>query len=299
MARRMFLKRIGFALVAVVCFFALLEGLLWVAGGVRSRWIQPRVTGGGGRTLVCVGDSVTFGLGADTDQSYPSQLARLPEIRGRDVQVVNLGRPGQSLRGAVAGLRDYLTDRPAGEGTLVLLLGGFNDCVHLPGMFTEHATVQQPAPVQAFLARFRTYRLLRNLLARVPERDSGSDTLLPPVGTGHDRDLCRNELGPGALDAALRLSAQHGFQLLVTTYPIPLRAQHSDLPTVTAAVNEILREETRRRGVPLLDTVACVQEAEQASSEPFFNDDGIHLFARGYAAMARCLARMLASFLSP
>ncbi len=296
MRLRAAVKSLCFVLVAVVAFFALLEAVLWILGGFESRWVPPRVAGAGERTLICTGDSVTFGLGADTNQSYPAQLARLPAIRSRHIRVLNLGRPGQTMRDAVGALDGYLEANPM-DSPIVILLAGFNDCAHLPGMFTESPAAARAEPLRDLLAYTRTYRLLRNLLARIREDSGRNSSSLPPVGTGHDDALCRNELSAGGLDRAVSAARTHAFHLFVTTYPIPLEAPRSNLPAITSRVNTLFREEAARRHVPLLDTVACIQSAEASTDEPFYNDDGIHLFARGYQAMAFCVASQLERYL--
>lgn len=240
---------------------------------------------------------MTFGLGADTDHSYPSQLARLPDIQALDLKIVNLGRAGQTMHDAIRDVDTYLK-RKSLPNTVVLLLGGFNDCVNLPGMLSgDQPQPENVRPVRDLLVRTRTYRLLAQILARLRPHAELEKTLLPPPGTGQDVELCRNQLTELGVDAAARLSHQFGFHLLVTTYPVPLHAPNSELPRVTSQVNALLREEVNKRDILLLDIEECVQKAEKASNEPFYNDDGIHLFPVGYGAMARCLADRLVPLL--
>ncbi len=99
------------------------------------------------------------------------------------------------------------------------------------------------------------------------------------------------------MERALALARAHPHRLLVTTYPIPVHARYSNLPEITTRVNALLRQETKRLQIPLLDTVACIQREERRSPAPFCNNDGIHLFAQGYGAMARCIAVLLEPYL--
>lgn len=71
-----------------------------------------------GKTIVCFGDSLTYGTGADKGRNYPSQLSTLT---GRPV--INLGVPGDTTAGALARIDTVLEKEPR----MVLLTLGGND----------------------------------------------------------------------------------------------------------------------------------------------------------------------------
>ncbi len=71
-----------------------------------------------GKTIVALGDSLTFGTGAPKAQSYPKQLSQLI---GEDV--INLGIPGDTSANALARIKDVLIKNPR----IVLLTIGGND----------------------------------------------------------------------------------------------------------------------------------------------------------------------------
>ncbi len=71
-----------------------------------------------GKTIVCFGDSLTYGTGAAKGRDYPSQLSTLI---GR--QVINLGVPGDTTAGALARIDTVLEKEPR----MVLLTLGGND----------------------------------------------------------------------------------------------------------------------------------------------------------------------------
>lgn len=71
-----------------------------------------------GKTIVCFGDSLTFGTGAGKGMDYPSQLSGLI---GRPV--INLGVPGDTTTGALARIDTVLAKEPR----MVLLTLGGND----------------------------------------------------------------------------------------------------------------------------------------------------------------------------
>lgn len=71
----------------------------------------------GARSIICFGDSLTYGTGAPPEMSYPAQLSRL---LGRPV--VNAGVPGDTTAEALKRLdKDVLSRSP---GIVLLTLGG-------------------------------------------------------------------------------------------------------------------------------------------------------------------------------
>ncbi len=72
-----------------------------------------------GETIICFGDSLTYGTGASPGMDYPSQLSRLI-----DRPVINAGIPGDTTASAMARLdRDVLSRSPR----IVLITLGGND----------------------------------------------------------------------------------------------------------------------------------------------------------------------------
>ena len=71
-----------------------------------------------GESIVCFGDSLTFGTGATKGMSYPDQLSRMI---GKPV--INLGVPGDTTADALARLETVLDKNPR----MVLMTIGGND----------------------------------------------------------------------------------------------------------------------------------------------------------------------------
>lgn len=75
-----------------------------------------------GEAVICFGDSLTFGTGAGSGQSYPSRLSSLLGL-----EVINAGVPGDKTADALNRLdRDVLAHNPR----LVLITLGGNDLMH-------------------------------------------------------------------------------------------------------------------------------------------------------------------------
>lgn len=91
--------------------------LLWVAHRLISPGSQVTNRHPRGTAIVCFGDSLTAGTGADPGDSYPAHLARL---LGREV--INSGVPGDTTAAALARLeRDVLAHSPR---IVCITLGG-------------------------------------------------------------------------------------------------------------------------------------------------------------------------------
>ncbi|MEJ2166857.1 MAG: arylesterase [Desulfobacterales bacterium] len=100
--------------------YIVLAGIILILGYKIFFSPSPRPTVGAvGGTVICFGDSLTSGTGADEGMDYPSQLSRLIER-----PVINAGVPGDTTARALERLeRDVLAKSP----DVVLITLGGND----------------------------------------------------------------------------------------------------------------------------------------------------------------------------
>jgi acyl-CoA thioesterase I len=63
--------------------------------------------------IVCFGDSLTAGYGADPGHAYPDYLQQLLDARGYHYHVLNKGISGDTTKDGVARLQDVLAAHPA------------------------------------------------------------------------------------------------------------------------------------------------------------------------------------------
>lgn len=77
------------------------------------------------RTLTCIGDSLTEGMGVVPGQTYPDQLGQRLKDDGFDWEVVNAGISGETSSGALSRLDWVLKSKP----DAVLLVTGANDAL--------------------------------------------------------------------------------------------------------------------------------------------------------------------------
>ncbi len=96
-----------------------------------------------GETIVCFGDSLTYGTGAVPAESYPAVLERLI---GR--AVVNAGVPGDTTASALERLKRDVLDR---NPRIVLVTLGGNDLMH--GVTAEEALANLERMVDAIHRR--------------------------------------------------------------------------------------------------------------------------------------------------
>ena len=111
---------------------ALIVAAALTLGGCGRKQAAAGVALPAGSTVLALGDSITFGTGADSAAAYPAQLAALTGWN-----VVNAGVPGETAAQAAERLPALLVEhKPA----LVIVSAGGNDFLrHLPAAETEAA----------------------------------------------------------------------------------------------------------------------------------------------------------------
>ena len=119
---------------------AVVIGITLLLAIVGWRWLAPSdppVTNADadGETIVCFGDSLTYGTGASEGQDYPS---RLSERIGRPV--VNAGVPGDTTADALARLEDDVLSR---SPRMVLITLGGNDLKNRVSRQTAFANLRE------------------------------------------------------------------------------------------------------------------------------------------------------------
>jgi tetratricopeptide (TPR) repeat protein len=176
----------------VVVGLVLFELVLQIAAFATWRlYGRSRAQASTDPTVLCVGDSYTYGFGAtSTRTSYPAQLEELLQKHGLPWRVVNGGLPGRNSHDLVVQLRGQLREsRPA----IVYVMVGVNDMWSHPGRAAEAGAPQGPP---SFPKRVRTLRLLalarqairgpRIQLPRAPATPSldPASSAEPPQATG-------------------------------------------------------------------------------------------------------------------
>lgn len=154
------------------------------AEGRRTVPTPPRAAS---RTVVCLGDSCTFGVGVDDGETYP---ARLQELLG-DARVVNAGVPAYS---AYQGRRVLESSLDAWRPSAVTIQFGFNDASDWGGR-SDLEPRPKRSPISWLVRHSRFLQLL------VKRRQ--------PATTTHRPRLTPEEFA-GELGTMIRLCREHG-----------------------------------------------------------------------------------------
>lgn len=159
-------ERVGVSLLGLLGVVLVLEGALRLVGFAhRSSVDLPE---GSAFTVLCEGDSFTYGSGAPTGQDWPTRLQGLLEARGVPSTVVNHGE----LSATTSVVRDHLQSDLAGHPPdLVLILAGGANYSDYRGLFAWSDSHGLASRAQEALWRLRTWRLLRFLTRDLVQQD--------------------------------------------------------------------------------------------------------------------------------
>ena len=163
---RQALRRVRQVALLTLLSLLLLEIVLQVASlVVPSRGGAERAPEDGRKTVLCVGDSFTYGLGASSHEAgaYPAQLQRqLDDAAPSTWRVVNAGFPGRNSRGVLERIDAQLARvRPA----FVCILVGLNDRWSHPERLDLSATPSASvSDDRAWRFELRTLRLWKLVL---------------------------------------------------------------------------------------------------------------------------------------
>lgn len=291
--RRLLLIPLGILLALVGIELTLRVGAAVVQWSGRPR---PALGAAANETILCVGDSNTYGLYLEERESYPAQLQQL---LGDRVRVVNLGFPGMNSSRLLADLPTMLE---ATQPAIVLILIGVNDFWTAPE--PVHGTQESWS---ARLSRWsRAYRLLymvaRDLVGTpiVSMPRMSTQDLVHAVGTargligGESVDLSWGPATPGQqweggfhenVFRIIDTIDSHGARPVFLTYP-------SNAPVYRAVSAEILQDvpPSAAQVIDLQARVAALCTTQDCG--PLFFGDG-HPTAAGYAAVAATVADTL------
>lgn len=106
-------RRLVVFFTGIVIFLLVLEVALRVVGLFYADQAASDIAGlgNGDRTVLCIGDSVTFGIGAPRELSYPAQLqSLLNKTHPNQYKVINRGWPAQNTAQILMRLEEWLKE---------------------------------------------------------------------------------------------------------------------------------------------------------------------------------------------
>jgi lysophospholipase L1-like esterase len=250
-------------------------------------------TATGHPSIICLGDSFTFGIGAADSETFPAQLQRMT-----GASVLNAGLPGTGT-GEQCLVYKY---RLAQFHPRVLILGYHNDGDDdaSRGLFVRDASGVHPRPLAEIAARGRSVRRARGFVNRIPgytflALHSQLMSLVRQAGT---RLLKTNRDAPLASAAPpdviegeiewLRNEARASEAMLVIVYLPDTDNRPSE------GEHRRVRDVCMRHAIPFIDTSAALQQ--HADDAPlFYSGLDKHPTPAGY----KVIAGEIAHFLTP
>lgn len=297
-----FAQRLVLLLGTLFVLLVLLEVGLRIAASLVER---ERGGARGETTILCLGDSHTFGLHVPPSLSYPALLQRELDPSARAIGVVNYGVPGRNSAALLRQLPEYLQSVAP---DLVLVLVGFNDSWNFDGANPSETAddLASAADEPSFLEGLRIARLFR--LARL--NLAGRDTPRAPRVFEADGRMMVEENGvvrPAAAGgkafgviegAALRAQVSRNVEAIVQRIravgarPVLLTYATENQPYFVD-LNQNARDLATRLGCDLVELAIPFREsiAREGYATLFFGDD--HPNARGNELFARLVANVL------
>ncbi len=117
--------------------------------------------------ILCLGDSFTYGLGADSDSSYPAHLEKILNNAnlGQKFNVINLGIPGYNSSQVLLDL-----ERVIGfiKPKIVIIIAGRNDMWNTRYVFNDRALLE--LKYMSWLLKLKTPKLLSILIVNIKNK---------------------------------------------------------------------------------------------------------------------------------
>lgn len=251
-------RRVVSAALVLVAVLGAVEGGARVAGRVIVARHRAAAGDDGAATILCVGDSWTYGHGVAPADAWPARLgAAIRAAGGGDERVRNLGKPGGS---AMVAARELAAAFAAGaRPERVLVLVGMNPDPPGGGSADPGAL----RALRPWLSGFASYRLLTQAVwrARLAAPDAvGEVTIVPGLveskeaGARFAREQARAlQRGLARLD---EIAGAHGAEVVVLNYALP-PVLLDDPAFHGGTVNTRLAEAADALRLPLVDVQAA------------------------------------------
>jgi lysophospholipase L1-like esterase len=284
-------RRILYSGVMFVAFLALVEVVLAAIPLLAVKNSTAGLAAGAAGTVVCVGDSVTAGVGVPAGQAWPDHLSL--NLARHGVSVLRAATPGAQVRDGVAQATQLVAALPEDARPVVLVMLGHNDALRWdPGArrgFERHRREAEPGDSSIEASwQPRIVRVARWVWTALA--DTG-----PSV---RDDALAALSASLEPLQAA---AADRGGQVVLMTYLVPgqppdgLDPALSEVITAArraqAGVNAAIRRTAADNGLALIDLEDAVAVGTVWDVADFV--DHIHLSSDSSVRVADVVYRRL------
>ncbi|MCZ6463242.1 MAG: GDSL-type esterase/lipase family protein [Proteobacteria bacterium] len=273
-----------------------------VTGNVRGNVLDFRVTAHDGLRsppvaesrpalrVLALGDSCTFGIGVENDETWPAVLETALAAAGLDAEVINAGVPGYS---AYQGLRFLETRGRALRPDVLVVSFGFNDRdLWSSRSDLETAASLQLAPWETLALRSRLVVGLRRWLrADVPDAPpDGSEASASAPAAGEASPAVRVGTTPrlsprefyDALGSMKRIADELGARLVLVGWPYRSQVDQGIREAVRYQI--VMERLARDARVPMVHLAPPFIDA----GAPLFVDH-VHANAEGHRVAARAI----------
>jgi lysophospholipase L1-like esterase len=269
-----------------------LEAVLWILSLCVAR-AERGAQGAGAVSVLCVGDSNTYGIRLAAADTYPGQLQAFLAESGQQVSIVNHGYPGENsaeVRARLAASLERLTP------SAVVAWAGIND--RWSGAEAAEWTGEERGFLAELLAQSRVARLVR-ILAASGDLEESISVPAERLGDGRFEAAQPGDMqdrGSPATQASIRANLEsmadlcraRGIPLVLATYPLFSNEIRSD-------VNGTIRAVALERGLALADLEPRFHElVGTVGREHLYLPRDTHLSAVGNHEAARQVLLALA-----
>ncbi|MFH1778048.1 MAG: GDSL-type esterase/lipase family protein [Candidatus Omnitrophota bacterium] len=231
--------------------------------------------------ILCLGDSFTYGLGADQEYSYPAQLEKLLNYNNpeRKFQVFYLGINGLSSSIVANNLRTNIEKyRP----NILLILTGANDHWNLHQsnileVLNDKKINQRVIKIKKFLYNFKTFRLIQTVADKITHR-----FIITRENTQNTVKFS-NITNSSLLQDLLKYNYRKMIQT-IETFDGTIKLYVQNYPTGPEHINRMINRIAAEEKLNIIDQNAAFLKIPISH---LVSNDGWHLNAQGYNLMAK------------
>lgn len=290
-------KRVLFLLIVIALLLVSLEGVLQLAKHYAGKPDKKTGLFNGCDKIViaCIGDSMTFGLGAPKGQSYPDMLPAFLELEIPSIDFVahNRGVAGSNTSEGIGKVNFYLGTRNGRQADYALIMYGVNNRWNLhDATFWGWDEKAKDENLGAYISsKFQVNKLFKIAVENVRAKKENSKSTGTTKTAYYDNlmkhgwDMYFKSFDEGLLSkwierdllAMTETFRSRGVEPIFVSYHYPR----------FPALNPLLKQVAKKTGAPFIDTERPIQ---YYSKRRLLYKDNFHLNGAGYKELAGRIA---------